>query len=50
MIYKLIVNAAFLAIGYYIGKEVSRAEFARDHVDRSWDFGRGHEGRGTRGL
>jgi hypothetical protein len=22
MIYKLIVNAAFLAIGYYIGKEV----------------------------
>jgi|GEM_PF-3140536 len=22
MIYKLIVNAAFLAVGYYIGKEV----------------------------
>jgi hypothetical protein len=26
MIYKLLVNAAFLAIGYYIGKEVSRSE------------------------
>jgi len=29
MIYKLIVNAAFLAIGYYIGKEVSRGELLR---------------------
>lgn len=26
MFYKLIVNAAFLAIGYYIGKEVARQE------------------------
>ena len=26
MIYKLIVNAAFLAIGYYIGKEVAVRE------------------------
>jgi hypothetical protein len=26
MIYKLIVNAAFLAIGYYIGKEVCRSD------------------------
>ncbi len=30
MIYKLIVNAAFLAIGYYIGKEVGVRESARD--------------------
>jgi hypothetical protein len=26
MIYKLIVNAAFLVVGYYIGKEVGRSE------------------------
>jgi hypothetical protein len=26
MIYKLLVNAAFLAIGYYIGKEVGLSE------------------------
>ena len=26
MIYKLLVNATFLAIGYYIGREVSRNE------------------------
>jgi hypothetical protein len=26
MIYKLIVNAAFLAIGYYIGKQVGLSE------------------------
>jgi hypothetical protein len=32
MIYKLIVNAAFLAIGYYIGKEVSRSEFIRGEL------------------
>lgn len=24
MIYRLLVNAAFLAVGYYIGKEVGR--------------------------
>jgi len=29
MIYKLLVNATFLAIGYYIGKEVSRNEFMK---------------------
>jgi hypothetical protein len=32
MIYKLIVNVAFLAIGYYIGKEVSRSEFMRKEL------------------
>lgn len=32
MIYKLMVNAAFLAIGYYIGKEVSRNEFVRKEL------------------
>lgn len=26
MIYKMLVNAAFLAIGYYIGKEVAHSE------------------------
>ena len=25
MIYRLIVNAAFLAVGYYIGREVGRS-------------------------
>ena len=29
MIYKLLVNAAFLAIGYYIGKEVGLNARAR---------------------
>lgn len=29
MIYKLIVNAAFLAIGYYIGKQVGLNELVR---------------------
>ncbi len=29
MIYKLVVNVAFLAIGYYIGKEVCRSENIR---------------------
>jgi len=33
MIYKMLVNAAFLAIGYYIGKEVSRSELARKEPD-----------------
>jgi hypothetical protein len=33
MIYKMLVNAAFLAIGYYIGKEVSRSELARTKPD-----------------
>ncbi|NNJ96148.1 MAG: hypothetical protein HKP12_03230 [Gammaproteobacteria bacterium] len=32
MIYKLLVNAAFLAIGYYIGKEVCRSEFIRKEM------------------
>ena len=29
MIYKLIVNAAFLAIGYYIGKQVGLSELVQ---------------------
>jgi len=29
MIYKLIVNAAFLAIGYYVGKQVGLNELVR---------------------
>ena len=29
MIYKLIVNAAFLAVGYYIGKQVGLGEQVR---------------------
>ena len=32
MIYKLIVNAAFLAIGYYVGKEVCRSELSRNEL------------------
>lgn len=32
MIYKLIVNAAFLAIGYYVGKEVCRNELTRNEL------------------
>ena len=32
MIYKLIVNAAFLAIGYYVGKEVCRSELSRKEL------------------
>jgi hypothetical protein len=35
MVYKLIVNAAFLAIGYYIGKEVARGESTRKHPTKS---------------
>jgi hypothetical protein len=35
MIYKLIVNAAFLAIGYYIGKEVGRSEPAHNKPEYS---------------
>ncbi len=35
MIYKLIVNAAFLAIGYYIGKEVGRSEPAENKPKHS---------------
>ena len=35
MIYKLIVNAAFLAIGYYIGKEVGRSEPAHNKPKHS---------------
>ena len=35
MVYKLIVNAAFLAIGYYIGKEVARGEITAKHRTKS---------------
>ena len=34
MIYKLIVHAAFLAAGYYIGKEVAKKQFADEQLDR----------------
>ena len=30
MIYRLLVNAAFLAVGYYIGKEVGRLSSAEE--------------------
>lgn len=33
MIYKLLVNAAFLAIGYYIGKEVGLSEKTREKTE-----------------
>ncbi len=34
MIYKLIVNAAFLAIGYYIGKQVGLNELVRKESEQ----------------
>ena len=37
MIYKMIINAAFLAIGYYIGKEVGRTEQAQKVARRPLD-------------
>jgi len=37
MIYKMIINAAFLAIGYYIGKEVGRTEQAQKVARRPRD-------------
>jgi hypothetical protein len=37
MIYKLLVNAAFLAIGYYIGKEVGRSEQLPEDTEKSSD-------------
>ena len=33
MIYKLVVNAAFLAIGYYIGKQVGLGEAVRKQTN-----------------
>ena len=35
MIYKLIVNAAFLAVGYYIGKQVGLGELVRKQSGRT---------------
>jgi hypothetical protein len=35
MIYKLLVNAAFLAIGYYIGKEVGLSDKTPRSTDTS---------------
>jgi len=37
MIYKMIINAAFLAIGYYIGKEVGRTEQAPKEASQPRD-------------
>jgi hypothetical protein len=37
MIYKLLVNAAFLAIGYYIGKEVGLSEQLPKDTEESTD-------------
>jgi hypothetical protein len=34
MIYKLIVNAAFLAIGYYVGKQVGLNELVRKESEQ----------------
>ncbi len=34
MIYKLIVNAAFLAVGYYIGKEVAKKRQPDEQPER----------------
>jgi len=35
MIYRLIVNAAFLAIGYYIGKEVGLGQNTTGNSEKS---------------
>ena len=32
MIYKLIVNLGFLALGYYVGREVGRTEEVRERM------------------
>jgi hypothetical protein len=37
MIYKLLVNAAFLAIGYYIGKEVGLGKQLPKDTEESSD-------------
>jgi hypothetical protein len=39
MIYKMLVNAAFLAIGYYIGKEVARSEQTGKKTGRAQESG-----------
>ena len=35
MIYKLIVNAAFLAAGYYIGKQIGQSKHIREELQES---------------
>ena len=45
MIYKMIVNAAFLAIGYYIGKEVGRTEQVRKATAQPRQSGTGVSGK-----
>lgn len=35
MFYKLIVNAAFMAFGYYIGKEIGRSEHIRKELEEA---------------
>jgi hypothetical protein len=47
MIYKLIVNAAFLAIGYYIGKEVAFNESSRKQPGKASSTSAGTAARKT---
>lgn len=35
MLYKLIVNLGFLALGYYLGREVGRTEAVREQLIRA---------------
>ena len=35
MIYKMIVNIGFLALGYYLGREVGRTEAIRENLLRA---------------
>ena len=35
MVYKMIVNLGFLALGYYLGREVGRTEAIREQLARA---------------
>ncbi len=35
MLYKVIVNMGFLALGYYLGREVGRTEVIREQLSRA---------------
>ncbi len=35
MLYKMIVNVGFLALGYYLGREVGRTEAIREQLSRA---------------
>lgn len=35
MVYKMIVNIGFLALGYYLGREVGRTEAVREQLSRA---------------